>query len=402
MSEYGYTPINGFESYAEQQMPQPPHTPIQPAPVSDSFKNALWTAMAQTGINQGFGSSAAVAPSVATAAPSAPQLVSAGGQAISPSMAGAMGGALPWLGVAGIGAGTAATAYNAYKDSKGKGLVDGFKQGVKSAGPLNFVPLLGQAAWLGGALGGMFGGTTDEDTLKRRAFKTSLGEQSGLGSELNFNTVNGPKSLHEYGYNVDFSNPMADQAVGWVQPLAMAATGDDGKLRDDYAGELANLALSNATSMEDLRKNVLSLYESFKADPGTLKEAINQNQALSQDQKDSAYAAIDNLTRSDNRPQDLTELKKKLSQPKVDASPQPPMPNMQPQAPQMTENKGRPAQPIQVPQPKPQNLNDVAKMMTAGKPKEEQPQQSAKKPSQGKQGNPFAILGFGGNRAEKD
>lgn len=78
------------------------------------------------------------------------------GGSTSTASAGLMGALAP-AAVAGIGAYTAKKGYDAYNAGKGKGLLGGLKAGIKSAGALNFVPVLGQAAWLGGALGGLIG-----------------------------------------------------------------------------------------------------------------------------------------------------------------------------------------------------------------------------------------------------
>jgi hypothetical protein len=67
-----------------------------------------------------------------------------------------------------IGAYTAKKAYDGFKAGEGKGFSGGAKAGFKSAGPLAFVPVLGQAPVLGGILGGMFGQKSTRDIAKER------------------------------------------------------------------------------------------------------------------------------------------------------------------------------------------------------------------------------------------
>lgn len=67
------------------------------------------------------------------------------------------------LAVAGIGAYTAKKGYDGWNAGQGKGFMGGLKAGWKESGPLKFVPVLGQAPLIAGALGGVFGHKSTRD-----------------------------------------------------------------------------------------------------------------------------------------------------------------------------------------------------------------------------------------------
>jgi hypothetical protein len=68
-------------------------------------------------------------------------------------------------------------------------------------------------------------------------------------------------------YQVDSSNPLLHETVGWVQPLAALLTGGDEKLRTDFAGYFTNAALSNAETHDTARLNVLSIFDKMALRP---------------------------------------------------------------------------------------------------------------------------------------
>lgn len=67
-----------------------------------------------------------------------------------------------------IAAYTGKKGLEGFDAGRGKGAVGGFKAGLKSAGPLKFVPVLGQAPAIGGALGGIFGHKSTKEVQAER------------------------------------------------------------------------------------------------------------------------------------------------------------------------------------------------------------------------------------------
>jgi hypothetical protein len=77
-------------------------------------------------------------------------------------------------------------------------------------------------------------------------------------------------------YEVDASNPLAGQVIGWLQPLAAALTGGDETLKNQLTGYMTNAALSNAKDLETARANALCFYQDAKADPEKLAAGLMQ------------------------------------------------------------------------------------------------------------------------------
>lgn len=95
------------------------------------------------------------------------------------------------------------------------------------------------------------------------------------------------------GYNVDASNPLAQQSVGFLNPFAFLASGGDDKAASDLAGYLSNAAMSNANGdIEVARQNALAMYENtYKG----IKEQLAQQSGGSPDQYDTRELAIGSL-----------------------------------------------------------------------------------------------------------
>jgi hypothetical protein len=184
--------------------------------------------------------------------------------------------ALPWLGVAGLAVGTGMAGLDAFKNGEHKGWLGGTKEGIKSAGALNAVPLLGQVPWVAGALSGGFGGKKHKDQYAREAIEGTM-KQGGFlddqneytladGNKFSFG-IDGTHTLQNQGqnidnksdrhyYDVDFSDPRAGTAVAALQGLGAIFAGDDKKHQRDITGKLVNAALSSGDPGENIMKMI--------------------------------------------------------------------------------------------------------------------------------------------------
>lgn len=279
-----------------------PQQQARPNPLATAGSGALagglnyGAAQALTGGGSGAGSAAT------SGAYQLPTQLGMNGPTATPASSGALGGAGPALGVAGIGALTAQQAYDAYHRGQHQGLGGGLSAGFKS--PLSAVPVLGQAAWAGGALGGLTGGTQDPEQLKRMAVKKVM-DQMGLGSNLEWqgaggNTVN----LRDAQYNTDNSNPLMEQAIGWTNPFAhyiVSQLGDPGHAKvsaQQLAAEMANAVTNGATDINQVKNNVLGFAKQLGLQPAQMREAFDsmmKGNMLNQGEVNAFNAAMTNL-----------------------------------------------------------------------------------------------------------
>ena len=207
------------------------------------------------------------------------------------STLGNLGAALPWLGVAGIGAYTGSRAMDAWNKSKNKGAMGGLKQGIKSAGALNFVPVLGQAAWAAGALRGAFGGKKHKDQYARDAMRKDLQGRGFLDDKYNVTLANGQK--YDIGrdgsqrlYN---TTPQSEGAIGDVQVLAHLLAGKEGKSKDDLTGYLANAAASSG----DARMNAREFFRQNGLDHDRAYGMVLQDKGLDPGVRDAFLNGLD-------------------------------------------------------------------------------------------------------------
>jgi hypothetical protein len=182
-------------------------------------------------------------------------------------------------------------AMNWGKSSPTAGASSGLAVGA-SIGTL-LCPGLGTAigAGVGAIAGGLIGCITagkHKDQKVRDAVRENL-VNAGLltseyllqlpdGSLYNMGKDGGPRD--EFGgrrpFEVDFSNPLAQYAVGWMNPLiALIAPGNQ-KVATDFTGYFANAALSNARSLDDVRKNINFLLAKFGLTNDKLAQGIVQ------------------------------------------------------------------------------------------------------------------------------
>jgi hypothetical protein len=113
------------------------------------------------------------------------------------------------------------------------------------------------------------------------------------GSRYNIGIDGGPKA--EFGgrrpFEVDFSNPLAKSAVAWMNPVVHLGIGGNEKIKTDFVGYLANAAMSNAKSLEDVRDNVQAIFGQFGVNDESLAQGIVSaaQQGLLDEQTAMAY-----------------------------------------------------------------------------------------------------------------
>lgn len=182
-------------------------------------------------------------------------------------------------------------AMNWGKSSPSAGATSGMAVGA-SIGTV-ICPGLGTAigAGIGALAGGLIGCITagkHKDQKVRDAVRDNLVRAGILNSEYQLQLPDG--SLYEMGkdggprdefggrrpYEVDFSNPLAQYAVGWMSPIIALATQGDKKICTDFTGYFANAVLSNAKNLSDVRRNVDFFMAKFGLSNDKLAQGIVQ------------------------------------------------------------------------------------------------------------------------------
>ena len=109
------------------------------------------------------------------------------------------------------------------------------------------------------------------------------------------NTYKNAAGQERHTYEIDWEDPNAGQAVGWIRPLALAWTGKDGKETDDLVGQLYNeLTNDGNADLDEIRNRVVSVYNALGLKPSAMSQALSQMN-LAQDKKDAAIAALEDL-----------------------------------------------------------------------------------------------------------
>lgn len=211
------------------------------------------------------------------------------------SIASTTASASGWLGLLGKGFGTfgALTGVvdlvaNWGKSTPAQGAMSGAAIGAALG---SVIPGLGTA--VGGAVGALAGGLLGsvktgkhQDQKARDLVRAAMVEGGFLtsdyklplanGQEYNMGYDGGPKS--ELGgrrpFEVDFNAPLAAQSVAWINPIADLITGGDEKLKTDFAGYLANAAMTGAQSLQDVAKNIAGIMERLKVTPELLQKWV--------------------------------------------------------------------------------------------------------------------------------
>jgi hypothetical protein len=197
-------------------------------------------------------------------------------------------------------------------------LIQGWGRSTPMAGAANglavgatigsIVPGIGTAigAVAGMVVGGLIGSITSgkhKDQKVRDAVRENLlsagiidnNYSIGLadGSRYNVGIDGGPKE--EFGgrrpFEIDSSNPMAQYAVAWINPLVHLGIGGNEKIKTDFVGYFANAAMSNAKTLDDVRDNVHAIFGQFGVNDETLSRGIVSaaQQGLLDEQTAMAY-----------------------------------------------------------------------------------------------------------------
>ncbi len=206
------------------------------------------------------------------------------------------------------GVGAAYSAYNLFKNWGNGDIVGGLVNGASSGAFIgSIVPGVGTA--IGGVVGGLIGAVSSlfrksgkhEDQKDRDKVRAALIEHGMLPNDYCLTLANGSKydigkdggyrlintdGGTRHAYDVDFSNPLAGRLVGMAQGFISVLMGSNQKLTSDFTGYVVNAALSNASTLEDARANLLSIFQQFKIDPEMVAQEIGEMTgagALSQD-----------------------------------------------------------------------------------------------------------------------
>ena len=152
----------------------------------------------------------------------------------------------------------------------------------------------GGGTFVGGVAGGTLGGASalfkrsgkHEDQVVRDQLRRVLQQLGLLDSQFSLKLADGGRyDLGKDGgarlrntdgttrrtYDTDPLNPLSSVALSMLNPLARLIAGSSVKRQSDLAGMLANAAISNARSPEEVRQNVLSMTEAMHLDEGKLK-----------------------------------------------------------------------------------------------------------------------------------
>jgi hypothetical protein len=108
------------------------------------------------------------------------------------------------------------------------------------------------------------------------------------GTRFNIGYDGGPKS--ELGgrrpFETDMNNPLTKYAISWLNPVVAFLSQGNQKIHSDFVGYLANAAISNAKSMDDLKANTNSIIRQFGLDDKTTAKGISdavKNGSLDED-----------------------------------------------------------------------------------------------------------------------
>ena len=203
--------------------------------------------------------------------------------------AGTLGSAASFAGIAGGILGAMQIGMNWGKSSPTAGASSGLAVGA-TVGTM-ICPGLGTAigAGIGAIAGGLFGCITagkHKDQKVRDSVRSSLVDIGILNSDYQLQLADG--SLYDMGkdggpraefggrrpYEVDFSNPLAHYAVGWMNPIIALLAPGNTKIATDFTGYFANAAMSNAKDLNDVRRNIDSFLGRFGLSNEKLAQGI--------------------------------------------------------------------------------------------------------------------------------
>jgi hypothetical protein len=182
-------------------------------------------------------------------------------------------------------------AMNWGRSSPAAGASSGMAIGA-SLGTL-FAPGVGTAIGIGvGALvGGLFGCITtgkQRDQKVRDSVRELLVQGGILNSDYQLQLADG--SLYDMGkdggpraefggrrpYEIDYSNPLAQYAIAWMDPIIALVSRGNTKIQTDFVGYFTNAILSNAKDLSDVRANVDLFLSKFGVTNDQLANAVGQ------------------------------------------------------------------------------------------------------------------------------
>lgn len=115
--------------------------------------------------------------------------------------------------------------------------------------------------------------SANPEAMDRKRMRGAL-QDTGLGDSLSFTGVRGKTSLFgKDNYNVDFSNPLAGQAVSLTQGMADVFTGGNDKLGNDLAGIFSNAVLE-ADNFNEVLANTMSLMDQMGTNAQEQKDQL--------------------------------------------------------------------------------------------------------------------------------
>ena len=148
-----------------------------------------------------------------------------------------------------------------------------------------------------------------KDQLARDAVRGSLQELKLIDDDYQITLADGSKwdmgkdggkrdqadGTNRRPYEVNFENPLAAEAVSLANPLATILVGGNEKLTSDFAGYLANAAMSNAKSGEDVLNNIMAFYKQLNVGAAEMLDGIEKLKAdgkISQNQYDVYRSSV--------------------------------------------------------------------------------------------------------------
>ena len=127
------------------------------------------------------------------------------------------------------------------------------------------------------AMGVGVAGQNLQEQFARDNFLEWLEDQFGDTHDFQFSGMSGGQpttfGLDSTAYNVDFSNPLAGQAVGLTQGLADLLTSGDNKLGDDLAGIFTNAVLAGE-NFNEVMINTLAIMDDMGINAAEAKDQL--------------------------------------------------------------------------------------------------------------------------------
>ena len=180
-----------------------------------------------------------------------------------------------------------------------------------------FAPGIGTAigAGIGTLVGGVIGCITSgkhRDQKTRDVVRDILVTANILDSNFQLPLAN--DSLYDMGkdggpreelgglrpYEIDFNNPLVHYAVAWMNPIIELLSQGNQKAHADFVGYFANAAVSNAKTLDDVRRNVNSFMSRFGLTNENLEQSVAYFAQAGQLNRPTAEAYIQGISERAN------------------------------------------------------------------------------------------------------